>query len=147
MASFDLPILGAPMSRRTMLAASIFGAAAPALAKADDDPLERFLKKQLEGAAIPGMAIGVARAGKVTLMRGYGFADIAQHRQVTTDTMFHLASVTKTVTATAIMMLVEAGHIDLDAPISGYLDFKVINPAHPDSAITVRHLLTHVSSL
>lgn len=147
MASFDLPILGAPISRRTMLAASIFGAAAPALAKADDDPLERFLKKQLEGAAIPGMAVGVARAGKVTLMRGYGFADIAQHRQVTTNTMFHLASVTKTVTATAIMMLVEAGHIDLDAPISGYLDFKVINPAHPDSAITVRHLLTHVSSL
>ena len=61
--------------------------------------------------------------------------------------MFHLASVTKTVTATAVMMLVEAGKIDLDAPANRYLDFDVINPDHPTVAITVRHLLMHISSI
>jgi len=135
-------------NRRTLLAGAMAGIAAPALASGRrDDALDAFLNAQLQTAGIPGMAIGIARQGKVVFTRGYGFADLARGRRVTVDTMFHLASVTKTVTATAVMMLAGAGKIDLDAPASRYLDFEVINPAYPDIAITVRHLLMHLSSI
>jgi CubicO group peptidase (beta-lactamase class C family) len=109
--------------------------------------LDAFLNAQLRSAGIPGMAVGVAHAGKIVFQRGYGFADIESRRRVTTETMFQLASITKTVTATAVMMLVGLGKIDLDAPANRYLDFEIANPAHPAVAITVRHLLMHLSSL
>jgi CubicO group peptidase (beta-lactamase class C family) len=136
------------LSRRMVLAGTIAGVAAPALAvKTPGDAIDLFLSAQLQSGAIPGMAVGVARAGRITLTRAYGFANIADQRRVTVDTMFHLASVTKTVTATAVMMLVEAGKIELDAPANRYLDFEVINPNHPGGVITVRHLMMHVSGI
>ena len=136
------------MNRRTLLTGAMASIAAPALALGRrEDSLDAFLSAQLRSGAIPGMAIGVARQGKVVFQRGYGFADLASRRRVTTDTMFHIASVTKTVTATAVMMLAGAGKIDLDAPANRYLDFEVVNPAHPEAAITVRQLLMHLSSI
>lgn len=136
------------IDRRMLLAGAMAGIAAPALASGRrEDSLDEFLNAQLRTGAIPGMAIGIARHGKVVFTRGYGFADLSSRRRVTTDTMFHLASVTKTVTATAVMMLADAGKIDLDAPANRYFDFEVINPAHPGVAITVRHLLMHLSSI
>ncbi|WP_324699459.1 serine hydrolase domain-containing protein [Novosphingobium sp. RL4] len=145
---------GVSLNRRAFLTGAVATMATPALGAAaalditaDNGRLDAFLKEQLRNGAFPGMAVGIARAGKVVLTRGYGFANVAQRRPVTTDTMFHLASVTKTVTATAIMMLVEAGRIELDAPVNRYLDFEVLNPAHPHAAITARHLLMHVSGI
>lgn len=136
------------LNRRALLAGATASIAAPALASGRrNDLLDGFLNSQLQTSGIPGMAIGIARHGRVIFQRGYGLADLANHRRVTTDTMFHLASVTKTVTATAVMMLAGAGKIDLDAPANRYLDFQVVNPAHPEAAITVRHLLMHLSSI
>lgn len=135
-------------NRRTLLAGAMASIAAPALASGrDGDSLDAFLHKQLQDGAIPGMAVGLARQGKVVFTRGYGFADLARRRRVTVDTMFHLASLTKTVTATAVMILASEGRIDLDAPANRYLDFEVVNPSHPDLAITVRQLLMHLSSI
>ena len=96
---------------------------------------------------MPGLAIGIARGGRTFLARGYGFADLAERRRITTKSMFHIASVTKPVTATGIMMLVEEGRIALDAPVNRYLDFSVANPTSPEAPITVRHLLMHLSSI
>lgn len=136
------------MNRRTVVAGALAGVVTPALAwGAGDDALDAFVNAQIRAGGIPGMAIGVAREGKVILARGYGLADIAQRRPVTADTMFHIASITKTVTATAVMMLAQAGRVDLDAPANRYLDFEVRNPAFPDTAITLRHLLMHVSGI
>jgi CubicO group peptidase (beta-lactamase class C family) len=146
--TFDARAATFSMNRRMLLAGTMASIAAPALALGRcEDSLDAFLNTQLRTGAIPGMAIGIARQGEVVFKRGYGFADLASRRRVTVDTMFHLASVTKTVTATAVMMLVEEGKIDLDAPANRYLDFDVINPAHPEFAITVRHLLMHMSSI
>ena len=58
-----------------------------------------------------------------------------------------IASVSKTVMATALMQLWEAGCFNLDDDVSAYLDFEVRNPHHPESAITFRHLMTHRSSV
>lgn len=148
---------GSPRSfdqdRRSLLANGIYGLAGLAVASAakaaspDDRSLDAFLAAQMRAGSIPGLAVGVARGGRVLLTRARGMADIAGRRRVTTDSMFHIASVTKTVTATGIMMLVEEGRIALDAPVNRYLDFGVTNPGTPDVPITVRHLLTHMSSI
>lgn len=109
--------------------------------------IDAFIETKLFEAGIPGAAVGFAKDGEALFAQGYGYADRATQRRVTSSTLFHIASVTKTVTATAVMKLVEEGKLALDAPIGRYLDFPVVNPVHPDVPIRIRHLLTHTSSI
>lgn len=100
---------------------------------------------------IPGAQMLIAVDGKVLLERAYGYAQLndfsnqrlASPRPLRTSTLFDLASVTKVMAATyAVMVLVDQGRIDVDAPVHRYLpDFR---GPHLDS-ITVRHLLTHTA--
>ncbi len=112
-----------------------------------EDAIDRFMTVQMKSGGIPGLAVGLARSGQVLFARGYGYADVASRRAVTIDSMFHIASITKTVIATGMMMLVEEGRISLDEPVNRHLDFPVIHPAAPHEAITARHLLTHMSGI
>ncbi|MDP3747326.1 MAG: serine hydrolase domain-containing protein [Phenylobacterium sp.] len=132
------------MGRRGVLAAGLAAFASPAFGK---DDLDAFFADEMAGAGIPGLAVGLARKGTVRLARGYGFADLADRRPVTGDTMFHIASITKTVTAAAVMRLADQGRLALDAPVAPHLDFPLVNPHHRDAPVTFRHLLTHVSSI
>lgn len=76
-----------------------------------------------------------------------GMADRATGRRVTVTDPVRVASISKLVTAIAVMRLVEAGTLDLDADVSTALGYRVRNPAFPDTAITLRLLLSHRSSL
>lgn len=141
-----------PISRRAFLGAGLSAFLLPAVAMGDGlasptSDLESFIRNEMRTANIPGLAVGFARDGVVHFAQGYGMADIAQRKAVTADTMFHIASVTKTVTATMIMRLAERGKLALDDSISGYLDFPVVNPRFRDTAITFRQLLMHTSSI
>ena len=78
---------------------------------------------------------------------GAGWADIERGIPTSRDTVFQLASVSKTVTCAGIMTLVEDGVLDLDADINRYLPFDVHVPAAPDVQITMRTLLTHTSAI
>ncbi|AXI04728.1 class A beta-lactamase-related serine hydrolase [Aquirhabdus parva] len=138
--------------RRRFLAAGLAAVTLPAFGKVTDvhassDELDAFIRGEMSRANIPGMAVGIARKGEVRLTRGYGFAEIEHRRAVTVDTLFHIASVTKTVTATAVMRLAESGKFHLDDSVAGHLDFPLINPHHPDAPITFRQLLMHTSSI
>jgi len=149
---FLKPTPACPISRRAFLGAGLSTLLLPSVTSADDLlssslGLESFIQNEMRKAKIPGLAAGIARDGVVQFARGYGLADIAEHRAVTANTMFHIASVTKTVTATMIMRLAERGKLALDEPISRHLDFPVVNPRFPDTAITFRQLLTHTSSI
>lgn len=141
------------LTRRSLLVNGMLGVAGAAVASAaragspGTPTLDSFLTAQMRAGSMPGFAIGVARHGKVLFAKGYGLADLAGRRRVTTDSMFHIASVTKTVTATGIMMLVEEGRMALDNPVNRYLNFRVTNPAAPQNPITVRQLLMHTSSI
>jgi CubicO group peptidase (beta-lactamase class C family) len=73
--------------------------------------------------------------------------EIGKGRAYTTSTIQNIASVSKTVTATAIMQLVERGALDLDADASEYLGFRLRHPDHPDTVITPRMLLSHQGSI
>jgi CubicO group peptidase (beta-lactamase class C family) len=76
-----------------------------------------------------------------------GWADRENDVRVTPQTVFMLASVSKTVTCAAVMSLVEDGDLDLDADINDYLPFEVRIPAAPNAPITTRMLLIHTSAI
>jgi len=87
-----------------------------------------------------GLAVGVVSGGSLAWFHGHGVADIEAGTPVDRDTVFRIASVTKTITAVAIMQLWERGLIDLDAPASGYLRAYRLVPASPGfRPVTLRH--------
>jgi CubicO group peptidase (beta-lactamase class C family) len=95
-----------------------------------------------------GLALGVVRDGSLDFFSGHGLADIATNTPVTEDTVFRVASITKTFTAVAVMQLWERGRIDLDAPANDYLRAYRLIPARSGwRAATVRHLLTHTAGI
>lgn len=95
---------------------------------------------------IPGAAVLVMDHGRVVLDRGYGFADVEARRPVDPHaTRWPFASITKVVTATTLMQLVERGRVSLDADVNRYL--KVARVPAGLSPITPRHLLTHTDGL
>jgi CubicO group peptidase (beta-lactamase class C family) len=93
---------------------------------------------------VRGAVLLVARRGTIVLHEAIGWRDREREEPMQKDTLFHVASNTKAVIATAVLMLAEEGKLDLDAPIGRYL------PAFANARsreITVRHLLTHTSGL
>lgn len=118
------------------------GSALPGLAAFD-----RAVATLLERWNIPGASLAVAKDGRLVLARGYGYSDKGGLRPVTPDLRFRIASLSKSLTATAIMKLVEEGRIDLDQPALPLLGPWVPAPREITDPrvyrITVRHLLIH----
>ncbi|MGY1607685.1 serine hydrolase domain-containing protein [Geodermatophilus sp. SYSU D00700] len=95
-----------------------------------------------------GLAVGVVRNGALDSFSAHGLADIPSRTPVTEDTVFRIGSITKTVTAIAVMQLVEQGRVDLDAPANDHLRAYRLVPRRPDwRPATVRHLLTHTAGI
>ena len=95
-----------------------------------------------------GLAVGVVRNGRLEFFHGHGLDDIVSKAPITEDTVFRIASITKTFTAIAVMQLWEQGTIDLDAPANDYLRaYKLIAAKTGWRPATVRHLLTHTAGL
>jgi CubicO group peptidase (beta-lactamase class C family) len=95
-----------------------------------------------------GLALGVVRDGRLEFFRGHGLADIASGTRITEDTVFRIGSITKTVTAIAVMQLWERGTVDLDAPVSDYLHpFRLVPASEGWRPVTLRHLLTHTAGI
>jgi CubicO group peptidase (beta-lactamase class C family) len=108
--------------------------------------MDAFVAQQVERHHLPGLALALVEDDRVIFMKGYGKADQSSHL-VTPQTPFILASVSKPLTATAVMQLVEAGRIELDAPVQRYLpEFQLADPV-ASGQITVRHLLLHTSGI
>ena len=95
------------------------------------------------GTDRPGCAVGVSHAGRVVLERGYGMADLESAAPMTPATVVHAASLAKSVTALAVVLLERDGKLSLDDDVRRYV------PELPDygARITIRHLLTHTSGL
>jgi CubicO group peptidase (beta-lactamase class C family) len=97
---------------------------------------------------VPGLAACIAKGDKVVWQSGYGMANMTKRVPFTPDqTLFHIASISKTVTATAVMQLRDRGLFDLDEDVGKFVNFPVRNPRHPEQPITFKHLLTHTSSI
>jgi CubicO group peptidase (beta-lactamase class C family) len=95
-----------------------------------------------------GFALGVVRNGSLQFFHSQGMADIAAQTPVTKDTVFRIASITKTFTGIAVMQLWEQGLVELDAPANDYLRAYQLVPAKAGwRPATIRHLLTHTAGI
>lgn len=103
------------------------------------DVFERQVQANRIALHIPGLSTVVIQDGEVLSARGFGHADLERRIPATADTLYHVASVTKTFTAVLALKLVEQGKLDLDEPVSRYSDdFK-------DDSVRIKHLLSHTS--
>jgi CubicO group peptidase (beta-lactamase class C family) len=92
---------------------------------------DQHASREMKKSDVAGAAIVVVKDGKVLFARGYGHADVGLGTPISpSETLFRMASLSKLVTYTAVMQLVEQGKIDLDVDLSRYLDFRK-RPAHP----------------
>jgi CubicO group peptidase (beta-lactamase class C family) len=120
--------------------------AAQAPIVSDFSDIDSYIEAEMEAARIPGVALAIVQGGEIVYLKGYGAAD-SSGRPVTPETPFAIASTVKSFTALAIMQLVEAGSVELDAPVQRYLPWFAIADANASAQITIRHLLTHTSGL
>jgi CubicO group peptidase (beta-lactamase class C family) len=142
------------ISRRTFLTGAATGVAgvvsspaAGALGMVLADDLDAFVRRQMVAGRVPGLAVCVVRDGGIAWSRGWGWANLFHEQRATPDTVFMLASISKTVMAVAALQAVEDGLVGLDDDVNAVLPFPVRNPHHPDAPITLRMLLTHSSSI
>lgn len=110
---------------------------------ANADAVDDLILSRMKERNIPGAAIAVVKDGRIVKIKGYGLASIEFNAPVTTKTVFEIGSVSKQMTAAAIMLLVEDGKVVLDKKISAYLQNTPDNWKY----VTVRHLLTHTSGI
>ena len=105
------------------------------------DAVTSYVQQEMQRQHIPGLALLVARGGKIVRAEGFGLANVELQVPVKPETVFQSGSVGKQFTATAVMMLVEEGKIGLDDPLTKY--FKDAPVAWND--VTVRELLSHTA--
>ncbi len=113
------------------------------VASAHADKVDDYVRAQMRERHIPGAAIAVVRNGRIVKVEGYGLANVELNVPATKETVFEIGSVTKQMTAAAIMLLVEEGRVNVDARIGKYLP----NAPEAWNNVTVRHLLTHTSGI
>lgn len=107
--------------------------------------IDRFITHQMTTQHIPGLALAITHENQVMYVKGYGKANTRQ--LVTPQTQFPIASLSKSFTAIAVLQLVEAGKIDLDASVKQYLPNFTLADTKTAGQITIRHLLNHTSGL
>ena len=128
-------------------------AAEPAAAGLDAGALARIaprMQQFVDQHQAAGVVTLVARHGHVAHVAAVGLADIEKRQPMRTDSLFLIASMTKPITATALMILVDEGKLSLDDPVAKYIPpFRdvTVNGQPLERAITVRHLLTHTSGI
>ena len=111
------------------------------------DDFDEEIMDLMEKACFPSLYACIIKNNTIVWSKGYGFYDIKNKKEPKNDTIYLAGSISKTVTATAIMQLWEKGLFDLDDDVNQYLPYSLRNPNFPDVPITIRMLLSHQSSL
>jgi len=116
-----------------------------------DDELDNIIEGWMEHAHFPGVACCIVKNNTLAWAKPYGYANIGWgsyfKKPMTNDTIFAMASISKSVAAVAVMQLVETGKLKLDENISKFLPFDFKNPKYPTVNISARMLLAHQSSI
>jgi CubicO group peptidase (beta-lactamase class C family) len=140
--------------RRLLLAFAlvVVGPAGPLAAQSRPDPrfdgVRDLIHRMLRDEGVPSIAVAVAKDGRVIWEEGFGWADREARVAATEHTMYSLASISKPITATGLMQLVEAGRIDLDGPVDDYLGVAKLRGYAGDArGATVRRVANHTAGL
>ncbi|MDQ5846083.1 MAG: beta-lactamase family protein [Acidobacteriota bacterium] len=107
--------------------------------------IERMFRERVERQHMPGAVIGIIIDGELVWVKSAGVANVKSRVPVTPDTVFRIASMTKSFTAVAILKLRDQGKLSLDDPVSKYVPSlaDLPYPTKDSPALTIRHLLTH----
>ncbi|WP_342514966.1 serine hydrolase domain-containing protein [Sporosarcina sp. FSL K6-1522] len=111
------------------------------------EPFEKFVEALMEKEQIPGVAVALSKNGQTIYERGFGARDVAANEPVTPETIFGVASITKSFTALAIMKLVDIGKLRVDDAVIKYLpDLQFVDYTNMET-IKIHHLLSHTTGL
>jgi CubicO group peptidase (beta-lactamase class C family) len=135
----------------TLLALTLRLVAKPAAAKpapnsASYEEIDAYVEEQLKALNIPGASLAIVEGDQIVHMKGFGVSG-PDGKAATPQTPFQICSLTKSFTALAVMQLVEAGKIELDAPVQRYLPWFTLADPQAAAQLTVRHLLNQTSGL
>ncbi len=109
---------------------------------------DAFIGETLDAVGVvPGLAMAVVRGDEAVYLRGFGVADREADVESTPETLFYIASSTKSFTALAAALLDARGDLDLDASLAHYLPMVDFDPAVKADSVTLRHLITHTAGL
>jgi CubicO group peptidase (beta-lactamase class C family) len=128
------------------IVAPLDSTARPACDNAFYDAIDTYIEQQMRRLHIPGVSLAIVEGDQIVHLRGFGQARPGGEAP-TPQTCFNIASLTKSVTALAVMQLVQASKLDLDAPVQGYLPWFRLADPQASAQITVRHLLNQTSGL
>ena len=109
--------------------------------------INSVIQAQMTQQNIPAVSALIVKNNEPVWFKAYGKGNVDADINATSNMAFMLASVSKTVTATALMQVWENGGFDLDENINNHLPFQVSNPNFPNASITFRHLLTHTAGI
>lgn len=112
-----------------------------------DKLFDQKIKFWMKKAFIPSVSACIIKNNSLKWTKSYGYSDIYQRKEASTDIIYMIGSITKTVTATAIMQLYEKELFNLTDNASLYLPFDLKNPRYPNINITIKMLLSHRSSI
>ncbi|MFQ5459999.1 MAG: serine hydrolase domain-containing protein, partial [Anaerolineae bacterium] len=131
----------------SMVGALLVGAA-PAADPLQADPLavvDECMRQEVAAEGMPGAALAIGQGGRVVHTLALGVKHREQGGAVDDETLFQIGSITKMMTAAAVMQQVEAGAVDLDARVTTYIPELEVAGPWAANLITIRHLLTHTS--
>lgn len=120
----------------------------PAVAAARFDDIRAYISSEMADKSVPSISVAVAQDGKILWEESFGWADREKRIEATPHTMYSMASISKPMTATGLMTLVQAGKIDLEKPVNDYLgNVKLRARVGDASGATVRRVANHTAGL
>jgi CubicO group peptidase (beta-lactamase class C family) len=144
-----LCVVGALAAAHTLFARTVgpkTGVVKPASKGSAHDSMDAYVQQQMRRLNIPGVSLAIVEGDQIVHLRGFGRARPGGEAP-SPETPFFIGSLTKSITALAVMQLVEAGKVELDAPVQRYLPwFRVADP-QASAQMSVRHLLNQTSGL
>ena len=107
--------------------------------------IDGFIQGNLQRQRVHGLVVAAVKDGEVVFSRGYGYADLKGTIPADPDkTLFRIGDISKLLTATAVLQLVEGGRLELDRDVNDYLRTWQLSPPF-EKPVTLRHLLTHTA--
>lgn len=107
----------------------------------------KAIKDVLNEFQAVGISAAVVKDGKIVYNESFGYKDLKNQTPLSNDDVMRIASISKSFTATSLLQLVDKGVISLDDDVSDLIGFKIRNPHHPDTPITLRMVLSHTASI
>lgn len=119
----------------------------PCASNAQENKAEAGIQQIMQETPVMGLSVAVVKNNEIIYTHSFGLKDAETNAPLTNDNIFRIASISKSFSATAIMQLVEAKKINLDQDVSELVGFKLRNPKFPETVITLRLMLSHLSSI